>query len=254
MTRDAVERKVATFGHISELESRALQIEAVIGQVKRLFLSSPNELPLPQVIQGLDELRWQFQQSAQQMEKLTDAIGIQRRQLNAAPPSQTPMVDGLRGSTRTLRIPDLLGVLSSQRKTGTLTITAGDENFAIELLHGAVVHLVSNRPRPEQRLGTILVARNRISTERLDAFLTKHSPEDGPIGQAMARESLISEEDLRDALQVQVRELFRQIFELDEAQFRFVDGKVTDLEMRVCMNTVQLMLDAARRKDETAKV
>jgi hypothetical protein len=254
MSTPAIDKKVAFFSQVHELERRATQIEAVVAQIKRQLLSSGDALPIPDLIGVFGELEWQLEKSTATLSKLAAEAGIQRRSATSAPKdrdNEPPC--GLKGSTKSLRIPDLLGMLSSQRKTGTLTIRAGDENFTLELLRGAVVHLVSNRPRPDQRIGTILVARNRISAERLEAFLRTHPAIDGPLGQALTRESLISEEDLRDALTVQVRELFRRIFEVENAQFSFVDGKVSDLEQRVCMNTIHLLLDCARQKDEAVR-
>ncbi|MGE0145014.1 MAG: DUF4388 domain-containing protein [Planctomycetota bacterium] len=252
MSTPAIDKKVAVFSHVHELERRATQVEAVVAQIKRLLLASGDALPIPELIGVFGELGWQLEKSQATLGKLAAEAGIQRRPTTTAPKDSEPPC-GLKGSTKSLRIPDLLGILSSQRKTGTLTIRAGDESFTLELLRGAVVHLVSNRPRPDQRIGTILVARNRISAERLEAFLRTHTAIDGPLGQALTRESLISEEDLRDALAAQVRELFRRIFEVENAQFAFIDGKVSDLEQRVCMNTMQLLLDCARLKDEAVR-
>lgn len=255
MSGAVVAEQAESFAQINELEHRAMQFEGIVAEIKRAFLGSSLGGDGLALARAVRELRWQLDQSRGVLERVAVGRGIAEPRLEDEPGDTTGrrarIQAGLRGSTRTLRIPDLLGMLSSQRKTGTLTVHGGKEQFVLELLQGAVVHLVSNRPRPEQRLGTILVARNRISAARLEGFLAEH-PLQGPIGAALTRENLVSEEDLRDALTTQVREIFRRLFELTEACFSFVDGKVSDLELRVCVNTMQLLLDSARQRDETS--
>ena len=44
---------------------------------------------------------------------------------------------------------------------------------------------MSDSPRPDQRLGTVLVAQNKISTDRLEEFLSQHCAQDGKMGEVM---------------------------------------------------------------------
>src|SRR5262249_18671142 len=101
-------------------------------------------------------------------------------------------------------------------------------------------------------LGTVLVARNKLSTEKLEEFLERYCPEDGKIGEVMKRAHLVSEDDLRDALEWQVRELFHRVSSIDDAVFSFREGAISRLELRVCLNTTQLLLEGALALDERA--
>ena len=42
---------------------------------------------------------------------------------------------------------------------------------------------MSDSPRPDERLGTILVARNKLSTDKLEEFLRHYAPSKGRIGE-----------------------------------------------------------------------
>ncbi len=156
----------------------------------------------------------------------------------------------LRGTTSAVTIPDLLNMLSMQRKTGTLRVITQSETFTMELLDGSVVHASSDAGLPSDRLGSILVAQDKISIGHLEGFLRRHAPQAGPIGEAMTKAALISEDDLRDALEHQVQSLFKRLYAVPEAGFEFEDGKVSEIEERISLNITQLLLESAKCVDE----
>jgi len=138
------------------------------------------------------------------------------------------------------------------RKSGTLRVVAKSSSYMIEFQDGAVVHTVCTPQRQELLLGSILVALDRLRPERLQDFLSSFDPRQGPIGIALARAGMVSMDDLRDALSHQVRELFHRIFALEDAMFSFTDDEQSKLEMRIRINTTELLLDTARRRDEAS--
>jgi hypothetical protein len=97
-----------------------------------------------------------------------------------------------------------------------------------------------------------LVAHGKLSTEKLDEILHRYCRRDGKIGEILSRAELVSEDDLRDALEWQVKELFHRVSALEEAVFCFREGAISKLELRVCMNTTQLLLESAQAQDERA--
>jgi len=252
MNQQDNDTQVDVFRTILDLESRGQQIEEIVQRIKHAFLMAPGQVSLPDAVGVLDELHWSAKHLDDGVQKLERHVGIRRRPVarhghGAAAPKPN---HALRGSTRSIPMPDLIALLSAQRKTGTLYIKAGDERFVLELLEGAVVHVVSDSPGRTQRLGDILVAQHKISTGQLEEFLSRYCRKDGRLGEALAKTRVVSEEDLRDALEYQVRELFRRVFSVDEALFSFTSGKVSDLQHRVSLNTTQLLLETARRQDE----
>jgi hypothetical protein len=244
--------QVQAYRMILHCENRCQQIESSIARLKHVLLTDAAQLSLPDAVAALQDVRQQVKGVLEQAAQLERAVGIQRVSLSSAsePSSLDSPSHSIRGSTHTIPIPDLLSLLSSQRKTGTLRIQTRHERFVLEFLEGAVVHAASDSPRPDQLLGEILVARDKLRADKLDEFLDRYKSTDGRIGEVMARASLVSEQDLRDALEFQVRKLFERLFVLEDATFCFNDGPVSDVELRVSLNTTQLLLEAARCEDE----
>lgn len=244
--------QVQAYRVILQWENRCQQIDALVSRVKQILLSDSAEISLPDAVAVMQEMRWQVKGILEQTGELERVVGIQRVSLSAATepsPSDAP-THSIRGSTHTIPVPDLLSLLGSHKKTGTLRIQTRHERFVLEFLEGAIVHAASDSPRPDQLLGEILVASQKLRADKLDEFLDKYCPDDGRIGEVMARTKLVSEEDLCDALEMQVKKLFERLFVLEDATFCFNDGPVSDIELRVSLNTTQLLLEAARFDDE----
>lgn len=159
----------------------------------------------------------------------------------------------LRGSTRFAPIADLLGLLSSHRKTGTLKVTTETEAFTFELVEGRVVHASSDRSRQELLLGNVLIEKKSITPQQLEQFFRSNGGERGRIGDALERAGLVDREDLREALEYQVQRLFRELSEVGDAVFSFHDRDASEIDQRIEMNVTQLLLDCARQSDEARR-
>lgn len=239
---------------VLDLEHQCLRIDDDVAELKSA-LGEPETITIEDTIALVAELRWHLTNSAEELTRLAKSLGDKgdspaEREHR---PERRSATDVLRGSTHSLGLPDLIGLLSAKEKTGTLWIRSTDEIFILELLRGAVVHAMSDCPRPDERLGTILVAQNKLSTDRLEDFLGQYCPDDGRIGEMLARASLVSENDLRDALGWQVRELFQRIFALEHAEFCFREGEISKLELRVSLSTTQLLLQASHPQREDSE-
>lgn len=157
---------------------------------------------------------------------------------------------GLRGSSSCLSVTEILAFLSSHHKTGTLRVCSGRETFTLEIHSGDVVHACTDSSREDQLLGSILVARDSISTAALEEFFKCFTSADGMIGDALEHAQLVSRADLQEALEHQVQELFHRLFHADPASFFFYEGGERTLEQRIRMNITQLLLESARNTDE----
>lgn len=187
---------------------------------------------------------------------IDEALGGVERRLGIRPPGprrrpgDAPRVHDLRGSTQTLRIADLIGMLSVQRATGTLWVHSALERFTLELRDGEVIHLATDNPGAADRLGAILVSLQHIGREQLEDFVDRHGDPSRPLGEQLRDAEIISEDDLRDGLQAQVRDLFQRLFQLEDAVFCFRAGVIGDRSLAVSMNVTELLLSCARWADE----
>ncbi len=159
----------------------------------------------------------------------------------------------LRGFSTSLPVPDLLEFMSTYRKTGTLRVSTQVETFTLELLEGDVVHAGSDYSCHEQLLGSILVARDSISTEQLEDFFRNYSVTGRHFGEAMVRQQIVSRDDLQDALEEQVQGLFRRLHTSTDAAFYFYEGAHDDVEARIRLNVRALLLESAAQNDESLR-
>ena len=146
----------------------------------------------------------------------------------------------MRGTTAVLPVPDLVSTLSSLGKTGTLTLRTANAMFLFEFQHGKIVHAVTNGDKPGLRLGTILEAQSKITAEQLEENLAACKETNELLGQHLVRTATVSESDLREALDTQVRSIFEVAFSLQDATFAFDENHLSDIAQRTAINTTEL--------------
>ena len=258
--------QLRTYTTLRTLQSRAEALEANIAQLQRACLNGRAVL---EVVATMNELRWQLR-------KLDELTGLLEATLGTAAPTPAPRgrgeasraktdpktdpksdptegseLGGVRGTIQTIGVPDLVGMICSLQKTGTLTLQGDGAMFVFEFEAGRVVHAITNKHDPAMRLGTILVAQNHLSEEQLRATLAAATAGKQMLGDALVRSATVSEADLRTALDEQVRRIFEYAFSLQQGRFAFLEGSLSTLSQRTSLNTTQLLLEAARLRDES---
>ncbi len=196
------------------------------------------------------------------------ALAAVRRQTTAAGASPTVAAELPAGPPRAMgdrrcvlsasgpgfAIPSVIEFLCHSGKTGTLCVATQDDRFTLELLDGKLVHAVSERRPPNERLGTILLRDGAIPLERLAQFheLCRSEPKpDGlMLGELLERERLVSSSDLLEALSKQVSALFKRLFSGHGEWFALYEGRPVVPDLHVRLNLMKLLLDCARAADE----
>ncbi len=157
----------------------------------------------------------------------------------------------LQGHGAVVELPDLIGMVRGQGMTGVLTVNMPAEVVKLHFQTGQLVHAYSESAPRELRLGEVLVEQGAITRERMDSLLFCHQDSPLMLGETLLNGGLVSSEQLRDALNLQIQSLFNRIFEhRKEAQFRFVPGLPDTKAQRAQVNVMQLLLDSARAFDE----
>ncbi|MEZ5962235.1 MAG: DUF4388 domain-containing protein [Planctomycetota bacterium] len=250
----SVDAQIHAFAEIGKLERRVTEMEDLVAVVKRRCLDGSVEA-LPELVTATSELRWHLRQVATHLFYAEHHLGITGRGMPEVRSEPTASVtkaptSGLRGTTDTLGLTDLLNLLSTLHKTGTLTLQANETIYVLEFLRGAIVHAVTNHRSPEWRLGTILEAQSKLTPEQLQSNLEAVDRTKELLGDRLVRTECVTEGDLRAALEMQVRNLFENLFAIRFARFTFLEGGISNTGQRVCLNTTQLLLETARRQDE----
>ncbi len=157
----------------------------------------------------------------------------------------------LSGSSRIVPVVDFLVFLSGLRRTGVLWVDTLDETFRIELSEGEVTYASSDNPPPGSRLGEILVEQGSLTRERLDEMLEVKDELPELFGTALLRREIIDRDGLHRALVRQMQQIFQRLFAADVATYHFAAGLrvVADPDLRC--NVTYLLLECAKRADET---
>lgn len=262
--------QLRTYTTLRTLHSRAEALEQVIAQLQRACLHGR---AVPEVVATMGELRWQLRKLDELTGLLEATFGtaanptpvVRGRGAASRPPAvaktgattdtKTETAEanepgGVRGTIETFGVPDLVSMISSLQKTGTLTLQGDGAMIVFEFEAGRVVHAITNKHEPSMRLGTILVAQNHLSEKQLQDSLAAATAGKQLLGDALVRSATVSEEDLRTALDEQVRRIFEAAFAMRQGRFAFQEGGLSTLHQRTCLNTTQLLLEAARLRDE----
>jgi hypothetical protein len=145
-------------------------------------------------------------------------------------------------------VPDFIGFLCAQRKTGILEVATAAATFSLELDAGDIVHAHSNHTPDGQRLGDILVAQGAIGRDALEE--TCKTLGGMRLGEALLERNLLTPEGLLTALEFQIQLLFNRMFEAATLGFTFWDGPPIHAYKRVRLNATSLLLEGARVSDE----
>ena len=122
-------------------------------------------------------------------------------------PAKRPGAVIFQGDTDSIPVRSVMQYLSRMRETGTLWIALGEERITIDLLDGCVAGTTSDRPPSTERVGDLLVETGLVSP---DQIVEGHGSSNGPhgsvsVGVAMMRAGLITERQLLEVLELQVR-------------------------------------------------
>ncbi|HET8773707.1 MAG TPA: DUF4388 domain-containing protein [Thermoanaerobaculia bacterium] len=155
----------------------------------------------------------------------------------------------LHGDISAFRLPDVLTFLSTSRKSGTLTVACDGREAWLYFQDGALVYAGSNRE--EFRLGSILLRKKKITSEqraRIDELMLR---EGGRFGELAVQEHVLSEEQLRDFLKVQVSEIVYDAFVWHGGTFAFTrETSLPSYAVTIAIDLPNLIMEGARRIEE----
>jgi hypothetical protein len=249
------ETQLRVYTTLRYLEARSAAYESVVSKLKRCCVHGGLGA-LTELIETAGSLRMELREICRLTSDVQRRLGLKKDVRVRAKPGplheDAPEPAGIRGTTDVMSVPDLVSTLSNFGKTGTLALRTDSSMFVFEFQEGRIVHAATNAPSPDMRLGTILVAQNKLTEAQLQASLTESETANQMLGNHLVRSSTVTESDLRKALDVQVHRIFELAFGLRDARFTFVDGSVSDIAQRTAVNTTELLLETARQIDMAA--
>ena len=163
-------------------------------------------------------------------------------------PSKCKDSVGFKGNLKSLALPAILQLLSSDNKTGVLHFAKGQAIRAISLKDGKIV---AASGRKGQRLGRILYDRGLITQVQLQEALQKAKEEEKRLGEVLLDLGYIDEDSLKELIRYQIQEAVLDISLWAEGEFEYRDCPLEIDERSVDdINTMRIILETAVKKDE----
>jgi hypothetical protein len=142
-----------------------------------------------------------------------------------------------------------LTFLASARKSGTLTLTSAGKEATVFFDNGSVVYAGSNQE--PLRLGAVLLRKKKISADQRAAIDKLMHAEGGRFGQIAVQQGLLTEDQLRDFLKVQVSEIIYDSFVWPGGTFAFIDDTtLPPYAVTIAIDLSNLIMEGARRIEE----
>jgi hypothetical protein len=118
----------------------------------------------------------------------------------------------LRGSLTDLLLPDLLQMISANRKSGRLRVTTADAEGLFVFREGRIIYGATNAHR--ESFGSALVLRGLITPAELQEALDRkaRAVEDRRLGHILLQMGAVTEADLFDVLRGQLNEVTAEMF------------------------------------------
>jgi CheY-like chemotaxis protein len=164
------------------------------------------------------------------------------------------------GDLGILGLANLLQVISMSQGRGFLTISNGDLKKTIQFCTQGI-RLVSGVRRAIP-LGQILVRTGRITAQQLEEILAEQRSSNRRLGDLVVDNGLVAQQEIDKALGDQVAEEIYELFAWPEARFYFAEADNDGLpngagplaSVQLDSNIISLMVEAARRADEMARI
>jgi tetratricopeptide (TPR) repeat protein len=160
------------------------------------------------------------------------------------------------GQHKIIDIADILQSLGNKRWTGTLQVISHGRNVYLFFREGVIQH--SKADTSKVVLGRALFKLGKLDEADLNLALNDFETAGKKIGQACVELGLVQAEDIKEALAFQAREGVLDLFTWEDVDARFHPNEPPlpavfapdDLETRLNLAPMGLLMEAARRADE----
>ncbi|MFP3942174.1 MAG: DUF4388 domain-containing protein, partial [Thermoanaerobaculia bacterium] len=134
------------------------------------------------------------------------------------------------GTLDLFRLPEILQVISQQRKTGILTVQGSDDIIAVSFLEGRIVAADALNETTEEGLGAVLVGEGWISADTLRSLLSQAESEGARLAELLVRDQHVDRGELLEALRLQTFRLILALLDWSRGEFKFYAGDEVSYE------------------------
>ena len=161
-----------------------------------------------------------------------------------------------KGTLRDFKVPDILQLISYQRKSGLLTFTSDNAFITLVFEKGFIVGVDSFPKKIELRSGSVLVKQDLISEEMLDRALSIQKRTNQKIGEILLSMGLIGESTISEALHTQATEIILSLFKWKKGEYNFKVMEVIEPSMKIIepLSTDNIIMEGVQMLDEWPQI
>src|SRR3954465_357601 len=134
------------------------------------------------------------------------------------------------GTLDLFKLPEILQLVSQQKKTGILTVQGQQDIVAISFLNGRIVAADALNQTLEEGLAQILLKEGMISAPDLARAASEHQASGGRLIDLLAERRYVERAQLLEALRIQTSRLLEQLLRWSQGDFKFYSGDEVSYE------------------------
>ncbi len=155
------------------------------------------------------------------------------------------------GTLKEFKVPDILQIISLQKKTGILTFR--DEGFITIIFEDGYIVGVDAFPKKlELRVGYVLVKQDVISEEMIQRALSIQKRTGQKIGETLLSMGIVNKEKVQEALKTQVVQIILSLFKWKKGEYNFkvLDYIESSLKIIEPIPTDNIIMEGVQMLDE----
>ena len=157
----------------------------------------------------------------------------------------------LEGKIKDFGIAEILQLIGQQQKTGTLTIAKKKAKVDIAFQEGMIVSIDIDSQKKRGAIGELLVKASLITREQLKQALKIQEETLGQLGNIFLKLGNINKEILSNALAIQIHERIYQILQWKEGKYQFNPGTINGYDQFLPpLNLEHILMDVLQMMDE----
>ena len=156
----------------------------------------------------------------------------------------------LSGSLREFSLSEILQLLSSQRKTGSLRLSRGAESRVVYLLEGRIAAMRDRGFGDDDPLVRFLRRVHRLSEEQMRGIASIHAESNRDLVDLLLNGRYIEREELAILYERMVLDVLHEILSWDDGTYSFSNVAPPESALQVSLSTESMLMEAVRRMDE----
>lgn len=155
----------------------------------------------------------------------------------------------IRGSLRTMNVPEILMWISQFQKTGTLEIRAGELTQKLAFEGGILIF--SSSSNRKGTLGRLLIERGVVTEEMHEQARDLREKKSVAVAKALRDLHMLSEEEVVRFLRKKAEKELFELFNCEEGEFSFDERKLPDLDLLpLRVDVSKMLLRITQQMDE----